>query len=608
MKYKSTVFIVSVILVMFSVISYWNFSDNVELKNNEVVSAPGLNFKGDKTNNESRQQDIKEMLEFQFNRLKNPETNKIPQNIRQNELEFAKNLPDAKQKILNKGGNIVATSTWLSEGPTNQGGRTKAIVADIANENILIAAAAAGGIWRSTDQGRTWKNTLSTSYIQNVTSLLQDTRTGKTNIWYAGSGELSSNTSFFFLGNGIYKSTDNGLTWNPLSSTQANSPQSFISRFQIVWNLDMDKVNDIIYAAVAAGIYSSTDNGSSWNLTITGTSNYSSVSVNENGRAYAALGTGNNSGMFYSDNGSSWTAITPSFWPAQVNRIVTTVSKSNPNILYVISNTPGVGQPGATDEGTDGYTSLWKYDASSNQWTDLTNNLPTFTEPVSGYTSQGGYDMFIKVKPNDENFVVIGGTNLYRTTDGFSTKLTSADWIGGYATTNDISQYANHHPDQHNFFFLNSNPNVVFSTHDGGISKSNNITATNVSWTSLNSGYVTTQFWNVALDKATANSQYILGGMQDNGTMIDTAAFSTSSWISAGGGDGTFAAISDGAQYIYTSSQNANIFRMTIAGEWTQITPKDASDFMFITPYILDPIIPIQCIFLPAIKFGGIVI
>ncbi len=585
MKYKSSIFTVPIIFLMFSVLSFWYANDNIK-PNKRGMNPSLISLKNDK---ENRQQSIKDMLEFQFNRLKDPKTNSLPENFRQNELKFAKNLPVAKSIKLNKGGNSVTTSTWLSEGPNNQGGRSKAIVADVNNENILLVAAAAGGIWRSTDQGSTWVNTLSTSFIQNVTALAQDTRSGKTNIWYAGTGELSSNTSFFFKGDGIFKSTDNGLTWNPLPNTQVDTPQGFISRFQFVWNIKIDKVHDIIYSAVAAGIYNSTDEGNSWNLTITGSSNYSSVSVNENGRAFAALGTGNSSGIFYSDNGTTWTTITPSFWPAQVNRIITDVSKSNPNILYVIANTPGVGQPGADDDGTDGYTSLWKYDASVNQWTNLSSNLPTFANPVSGYTSQGGYDMFIKVKPNDENFVIIGGTNLYRTTDGFSSKLTSSDWIGGYAKANDISQYDNHHPDQHNLFYLNSNPNVVLSAHDGGVSKTMNITSTNVSWSALNSGYVTTQFWNVALDKATANSQYILGGMQDNGTMLDNSAFSTSSWTSVNGGDGTFAAISDGIQYVYTSSQNANIFRMTLAGEWAQVTPTNATNFMFITPYILNP-------------------
>ena len=583
MKFKLTNSIISVIFVLATVLSYWNFSFNYN-KDISLIKPTA------KERTEDRELSIKEMLDFQFERLKDIKTNTMPIKYREKELAFAKNLPSAKSNRLSKGGKSITVSNWLSEGPNNQGGRTKAIVTDITNDNILLAAAAAGGIWRSTDKGNSWINTLSPSLIQNVTCIVQDTRAGKTDVWYAGTGELQSNTSFGFLGNGIFKSTNSGLTWTPIVNTQANTPESFSNRFQIVWNIDIDKVHGLIYAAVAAGIYTSSDEGNNWTLAISGTGNYTSVSVNKNGRAFATIGNGTNNGVYYSDNGSNWTTITPTFWPSNVNRIVTDVSQSNPNILYVLANTPGVGQAGANDEGDDGKTSLWKYNVATSTWTNLSNNLPTFNAPVSGYTSQYGYDMFIKVKPNDENFVIIGGTNLYRTIDGFTTKLTDANWVGGYATSNDISQYENHHPDQHALYYLPSNPKVAYSAHDGGISICNDITASTITWTSLNPGYVTTQFWNVALDKATANSNLILGGMQDNGTMIDNSAFSTSSWISVNSGDGTFSAISDGAQYIYTSSQNANIFRMNKTGnEWTQVTPADATDFMFVTPFILDP-------------------
>ncbi len=586
MKSKLNILIVPLLFVLFTALSYWNFSSYNSINKGNLFSSPELSMKG--VEKEDRQESIKEMLAFQFNRLKDVKTNEMPKNFRQNELKFAEDLPSAKPQRLSKGGNTITTSAWLSEGPINQGGRTKAIVPDISNENILIAAAAAGGIWRSTDQGATWINTLSPSYIQNVTCLTQDTRAGKTNIWYAGTGELQSNTSFFFAGDGIFKSVDNGLTWHPLASTQVGTPQSFVSRFQVVWNIEIDKVHDLIYAAVAAGIYCSADGGDNWTLAITGSGNYTSISVNENGRAFAAIGDGDHNGIYYSDNGTNWTNITPSFWASKVYRIVTDVSKSNPNILYVLANTPGVGQPGDESEGTDGYISLWKFDASTSVWTNLTSNLPAYTAPVGGYTSQYGYDMLIKVKPNDENFVVIGGTNLFRTTDGFATKLTNADWIGGYAVVNDISQYENHHPDQHAFYYLNSNPNIVYSAHDGGISKSSDITASTISWSSLNPGYVTTQFWNVALDKAVSNG-FILGGMQDNGTMVDQHAFTTSKWVSINSGDGTFAAIADHSKFFYTSSQNGNIYRMTVAGEWAYVTPANASNLLFVAPFILDP-------------------
>lgn len=549
---------------------------------------------------EQRKKDYLEMKKWQFNRLKDPKTNSIPANIRVKELAFAKKLPTAKMHSLIKG-NQIADATWASEGPINQGGRTKAVIPDIMNENILLAAAAEGGVWRSTDNGSSWLSVTDPSFIQNTTCLAQDTRAGKTNTWYYGTGEYASNLMpdgnglNVLLGNGLFKSVDNGLTWNPIESTQSNSPGNTVDKFQIVWNIDINESNsfdDEIWVACFGGVYGSLDGGETWPLSKNGSDGelipiYTSVSVTAKERVYAALSSGKNSGIYYSDDGSNWETITPTFWPAEVRRIVIASAESNSNILYVLSDTPGIGTPDLDGE----KTSLWKYDASSNTWLDLSNNLPTAVAEVAGYSSQAGYDMCIDVKPDDENFVIIGGTNLYRTTDGFATKLDSNNWIGGYATSNNIDTYKNHHADQHGFFFLASNPNVVYSSHDGGISKSNDITAQIVTWSSLNDGYITTQFWSVAINHVIANQNIIIGGLQDNGSMGDTASNTQSNWDVIGSGDGMVAAVPDDLPWIYYSMQNGDIIR-TNSNTGVQILVKPAKphedDFSFKTPYILD--------------------
>ncbi len=574
---------------------------NIQINNNSMFNKT-KNFSGlsKQERREQRKKDYLAMKKWQFNRLKDPKTNSIPENIRAKELAFAKELPTAKMQYLLKGNNI-SNATWVSEGPKNQGGRTKAVVADISNENILLAAAAEGGIWRSTDKGTSWLSVTDPSFIQNSTCLAQDTRIAKTNTWYYGTGEYASNLwpgrngLGGLLGNGLFKSVDNGLTWNSIESTKSNSPGNTIDKFQIVWNIDINELNtseDEIWVAGIGGVYGSKDGGETWPLSKNGSGDiiplYTSVSVTANGRVYAALSSGNNSGIYYSDDGLNWETITPTFWPAEVKRIVIASANSNPNILYVLANTPGVGAP-ATDEGEEFYTSLWKYDVSGNQWANLSDNLPNCSGENAGYSSQGGYDMCINVKPDDENFVIIGGTNIYRTTDGFSTKLDSDDWIGGYALSNDNSNYENHHADQHGFFFLASNPNVVYSSHDGGISKSNNITAQNVTWSSLNDGYITSQFWSVAINHVTANNQFIVGGLQDNGSMADENSNVQSNWQTIGSGDGMVAAMPDDFPWVYYSAQNGMIFRINAeTGEEIGVTPADANGFSFKTPYILD--------------------
>ena len=85
--------------------------------------------------------------------------------------------------------------------------------------------------------------------------------------------------------------------------------------------------------------------------------------------------------------------------------------------------------------------------------------------------------MYITVKPNDPNFVILGGTSLYRSTNGFaSTAATS--WIGGYGNTlPTLTFYPNSHPDIHNFVFNPSNSNEAICSDDGGIRITHDITA-----------------------------------------------------------------------------------------------------------------------------------
>jgi hypothetical protein len=267
--------------------------------------------------------------------------------------------------------------------------------------------------------------------------------------------------------------------------------------------------------------------------------------------------------------------------------MVMAVPTSDDNFLYVFASTPGVGQAGSSIDPNE-YNSLWRYDISQNQWTDLSDKLPSVNGDNAGMSTQGGYDMMIKAKPDDPNFIVIGGTNIYRTTDGFATQLSDKDWIGGYAKSNDNSNYLNHHPDQHACYFLPSDPKVFYSGSDGGVSVTQNVTADSVAYTSLNNGYGTTQFYNIAVDQV-AGDPVLVGGMQDNGSMLDTTSMPNSSWIVENSGDGGFAAIADSLKYFYSSSQNGSVLRQDLQQNWTTVTPAFGTHFLFITPYILDP-------------------
>ena len=95
-----------------------------------------------------------------------------------------------------------------------------------------------------------------------------------------------------------------------------------------------------------------------------------------------------------------------------------TFAPSNPDILYVFT------LKGANNTDNQG-VSFFKIDISDPQnpvAEDRSANLPDFGDPVGGVNTQNGYNMIVKVKPDDPDFVLLGATNLFRSRDGFATQ------------------------------------------------------------------------------------------------------------------------------------------------------------------------------------------
>ncbi|NOX38754.1 MAG: T9SS type A sorting domain-containing protein [Calditrichaeota bacterium] len=549
-------------------------------------------------------------IRFEMERLKDPQTGRIPDDIRERELAYVKTLPvrgDGYPLLrFQKGGQFqqVVVSNWTGRGPYNLGGRTRALALDVTDENIILAGGVSGGMWRSTDGGNSWTRTTIPDTLQSVTCLVQDTRPGKTHIWYYGTGELRGNSAGLmadpYRGDGIFKSVDGGKTWFILPATSTRRPQTFDNFFDYVWNLVIDVSNtseDEIYAATYGGIWRSTDGGNSWQaVLISGQSNYSryvDVAITSTGVLYATLSSdGDKKGVWRSTDGINWVNITPSGWPATYNRVVIGIAPSNENVVYFLGDTPGSGKNGH---------SLWKYtyisgdgSGSGGQWENRSNNLPyNSNAPVENFDSQSSYNLVIKVKPDNENVVLIGGTNLYISEDGFATSG-NYRWIGGYnASKKDYSWYPNHHPDQHALVFYPSNSSKLLSGHDGGVSVTENVMASTVVWASLNRGYYTTQFYTIALDTSAHGDSELVGGMQDNGTWRVTTVSATANWQKQLGGDGGHCAIAPGKKYYYFSWQNGTVFRVTLNSSggwltWAQVDPAGVTDHLFINPFILD--------------------
>lgn len=585
-KFKS-VMLLSIIFIIAAAALY-NYQENrrVDEIKNKYAEKKELKFKTKKARSE-----------YFFNLLRDPATNSIPSNIRQRELQFAKNL---KQKNIGLAKTNSVLFNWYEAGPNDVGGRTRALAVDRTNSQVIIAGGASGGIWKSVDAGNSWHIKSRTDQQLSVTFVLQDPREGFENIWYYGSGEIQGTVagniggSAKFYGSGLYKSIDNGETWfqiqNAGNPTLVDTPFDNISK--IVIN---PQTGTLFVTSAYFGVLRSTDGGETFSYSLVGNINdhtFCEMDVAADGTLLATLSTGlnhvqlNPPGLYKStDDGLTWENITPDNYNSP-NRAMVAFAPSNNNIAYLWAE-------------MGNSTSFYKINVADGTSEDRTENLPQFPEPAGHINTQGSYNMILTVKPDDENFVLFGATNLYRSRNGFATPANneSENWIGGYDPVNDFSRYTNHHSDQHSLFFDPFDPNKLWSGHDGGISYTDDITsnAEKINWIKKNNGYNVTQFYHVAVSKYEDDIR-LLGGTQDNGTpyfLFDGT--NTSASVDASSGDGTYSYIAD--NYVYTSAQEGAAIRFEvdlnnggqlIMNSYSFIRPKEAQNFLFIHPYSVD--------------------
>ncbi|MCC6462569.1 MAG: T9SS type A sorting domain-containing protein [Saprospiraceae bacterium] len=539
-------------------------------------------------------------------RYADPATGDIPEGIVLKERWFANGLPKA---VSSRSGGL-----WSSRGPWNYGGRTRALAIDATNENRLLAGGVSGGVWLSEDGGQSWSRRTPLNAHPGCVSIAQDTRAGKTDTWYYLSGEFYGTSAgadgAFYVGDGLFKSTDGGQSWSEVSSTTGGNPQGFNSFFQTGWRVVTSPTDtaDVVYLATVGAIYRSANGGNTWTAVRGGsTSNYSyftDLAVTSTGVLYAALSSeGPNKGIWRSTNGLNWTNVTPANFPLSYNRIVIGINPNDENEVFFLGETPGYGLY-TKYLSSDDWTSLWKYKylggdgaGANGQWEDRSLNLPSTGTEFDRFACQGGYDLVVRVQPGT-NHVFAGGTSLWRSTDGF-TSPNNTTLIAGYkpgTTLPFFELYPNHHPDQHDALFLPSDPNVMLTASDGGLHRTNDCNAPTVVWNSLNNGYQTTQLYTAIIDHNTPGDNTIIGGLQDNGNLFVNSPDPKKSWVQTVNGDGSYGGIAKNKAYYVLSINSGRVAKCTIDPDGTvtafrRIDPigPGRTDYQFINPLALDP-------------------
>ena len=425
------------------------------------------------------------------------------QAIAQHEAQFGPLRTQTAPLIFNQSLWTLIGPSHISTSPTTSG-RTNTIAIDPTNTSVIYVGAATGGVWKTTNGGTSWTPLTDTQCSVAMGSIAIDPSNHL--IVYAGTGEENFSADSY-SGCGILKSTDGGTTWTQLGASifaPSGAAGATIGKIAI-----HPTITSTLLVASNFGLYRSTDSGSTYSQVLSGTATDVVIDPVNPNTMYAALGnifgSGSN-GVYMSTNaGATWAPLGGGLPTSNVGRIGLAVAASASGTVYAT----------VQNVSTFALLGIWKTTNFGSTWTQLSANGVSCAV-------QCWYDMYVAVDPTNANTVYFGGLSIYKSTDGGS-------------NFSDIGSSI--HVDQHALTFQPGNANTLVVGNDGGVFMSTNGGST---WSSLNTNLAITQFY-PGLSLNPASTSRLLGGTQDNDVLIYGGNIV---WDSANlGCDGGFTAI-----------------------------------------------------------------
>ena len=377
---------------------------------------------------------------------------------------------------------------WRNVGPVNMSGRVADVEGIPGSPKVLYVGAASGGVWKTVDGGLSFAPIFDDQPIASIGDLAL--APSNPDVIYVGTGEANVRNSVSF-GNGVYKSTDGGASWNHLGLEDTRH----ISRI-VVHPTDPDTVyvgalGHIFGPNEERGVFRSTDGGASWEKVLYlddrhGVADLDMDPTNPN-IVYAAFWhferkpwthrTGSEEGGVWKtvDGGANWEQLEEGL-PKLMGRIGVKVAPSNPQVVYLIVE---------SDEGT-----LFRSNDRGKTFEKMTDNVQI--------VSRGLYYTDMRVDPQDENRVYAIASRLFASIDGGR-------------TFERISRST--HVDYHSLWIDPLDPSRIWQGQDGGIAVSYD---RGVTWDPIRNLPIA-QFYQVFHDNREP-FYFLGGGLQDNGT------------------------------------------------------------------------------------------
>lgn len=394
------------------------------------------------------------------------------------------------------------------------------------------------GIYKTTDGGKTWKQTL---YVDENTGAVDlDINPSNPNELYAGMWYRTRKAWNFEesgKSGGIFKSTDGGETWQKISVEGAGFPTGDgVGRIGLAV---YPKNPNIVYAVVdnnesrpttaRAGNAATSDTGAYTLNTFQGITKEQFAALDDK-----KLNTFIRSPRY---------RLPAEYTAANIKEGVAS-GKYSPNVIWDYFYDANAAITAAAVKGCE----LYRSDDGGKTWKKTHNDF------INIYSSYGYYFGKVFVSPVDENKVVLTGVDLLMSSDG-GKKFTSID---GPSV----------HSDHHAFWFSSTKDGHVINGNDGGLNMSYDY---GKNWSKLNSPSVG-QFYAIEVDMATPYNVY--GGLQDNGTWYGSSKnMENIGWHGTGnyayksinGGDGMQVQVDwRDNRTVYSGSQFGNYNRQTI--------------------------------------------
>jgi photosystem II stability/assembly factor-like uncharacterized protein len=476
-------------------------------------------------------------------------------------------LAEPMQALCKPLSSDINPTGWQWLGPGNIGGRTRSLLVHPTRPQTIWVAGVSGGVWRTDDSGITWSPLYDFMASLVVSCMILDPTDPE--VIYAGTGEGFYNLDGF-QGFGIFQSSDAGDSWQQLAATEG-------PEFRWVNRMAMSHDGTVLLVATRSGLFRSADKGASFTA-LGAPANQEMLDVRFHpSDAQLCVAGGRNGKAFYSTNGGlNWAPANGLPVVAKFGgRVELSYARANPTVVYV-----------SLDNGTGEI-----YRSTDGGQTYALRGRP-------GHLSDQGWyaNTLWAGDPLDPNFLVVGGLDLHRSTNGGTTTTKISDW-----EQSPQSAHADHHVIAAHPAYDGVSNTTVYCGNDGGVYRTANLTAAQPIWQELNNGLGITQFYGAAGSPTTGQ---IVGGAQDNGTVLYTPASGPPSattgpegYVTIYGGDGGYAAADPRQATFYGEYVYLQIHRSQGGAQSVDIyngiaDAGDPNSALFIAPFILDPTNP----------------